>query len=84
MSTELRIKQIQDELHTLANKRKQLLTELRKLQSEELPKKTYGRPLENVDPSIPDGKIKIFLNLFRCREDVWSSPKKLELIKEIG
>lgn len=66
-----RIQQIEDELQDLSRRRKELLGELNTLRGPSISEKIYGRPLESSDTETPEGKIKIFLDLFRCREDIY-------------
>jgi superfamily II DNA or RNA helicase len=71
MNTNHRIEEIERELQSLSQRRKELLAELKTLQGTQSAEKIYGLPLENADPSSPEGKVAIFLSLFRCREDVY-------------
>jgi superfamily II DNA or RNA helicase len=65
-----RIHQIDSELHALQARREELIRERETLLAEEQ---------TNVVPISPEGKIALFLSLFRCREDVyprlWENPK---------
>jgi superfamily II DNA or RNA helicase len=65
-----RIQQIDSELHALQARREELIRERETLLAEEQ---------TNVVPISPEGKIALFLSLFRCREDVyprlWENPK---------
>ena len=74
-----RVNEIQEELASLNERRKDLLKELKSLLVLHKPERILGLPLDNVFPNSKEGRVDIFLRLFRCREDIyphyWESPK---------
>jgi len=69
MSINDRISQIEAELKELSEKRKALISELRSIDKvENTP--SYGTR-SNLPFSTPEERVELFLNYFRCREDVY-------------
>jgi len=66
-----RVNEIETELKELSTRRKALLSELRTLRGNRNVEKIYGAPLERADISTANGRIDLFLRLFRCRKDIY-------------
>ena len=67
---EKRIQEIQDELAEISNKRNNLLDELKIYQETSSPN-IRGTSLQGHDTESYDGRIHIFLKLFRARNDLY-------------
>lgn len=76
------LKELEEKLSKLDLERSKLIVEInsmrgqRKQLSKNVPPALFGRQALNNPHSSPKDKIDLFLNLFRCREDVY--PKRWE------
>ncbi|MCY4523951.1 MAG: hypothetical protein OXB84_04350, partial [Halobacteriovoraceae bacterium] len=69
--SESRVTEIEKELEELSDRKNQLINELKKFQKTPS-QKIYGTPLTGYDTQTYEGRIAIFLKLFRARSDLYS------------
>lgn len=85
MEIDLNLAELEKKLAKLDSERAQLIVQISSLRNSQQserknnPPPLLGRPASSRIPISPSEKIELFLNLFRCREDVY--PKRWENTK---